>query len=201
MRYVQLVLLLIGYTTLSAQEFASDYWHTGKVVLDSGDTLKGNLKYDLKNDILQIQLEKKLESYTARKVLFFEIFDETVKKYRAFYSLPYSTAGQYKAPVFFELLAEGKLTVLGRQSFENRTISSPLYYYGSTYSRIVLVNTYYLLKENGDIAEFQGKKNDWFDLMQNKKSEVEKYAKANRLSMDEKYDLVSVIDYYNSLYK
>lgn len=201
MRYVQLVLLLIGYTTLSAQEFASDYWHTGKVVLDSGDTLKGNLKYDLKNDILQIQLEKKLESYTARKVLFFEIFDETVKKYRAFYSLPYSTAGQYKAPVFFELLAEGKLTVLCRESFENRTISSPLYYYGSTYSRIVLVNKYYLLKENGDIAEFQGKKNDWFDLMQNKKSEVEKYAKANRLSMDEKYDLVSVIDYYNSLYK
>jgi hypothetical protein len=201
MRYVQLVLLLIGYTTLSAQEFASDYWHTGKVVLDSGDTLKGNLKYDLKNDILQVQLEKKLESYTARKVLFFEIFDETVKKYRAFYSLPYSTAGQYKAPVFFELLAEGKLTVLCRESFENRTISSPLYYYGSTYSRIVLVNKYYLLKENGDIAEFQGKKNDWFDLMQNKKSEVEKYAKANRLSMDEKYDLVSVIDYYNSLYK
>jgi hypothetical protein len=158
MRYVQLVLLLIGYTTLSAQEFASDYWHTGKVVLDSGDTLKGNLKYDLKNDILQVQLEKKLESYTARKVLFFEIFDETVKKYRAFYSLPYSTAGQYKAPVFFELLAEGKLTVLCRESFENRTISSPLYYYGSTYSRIVLVNKYYLLKENGDIAEFQGKK-------------------------------------------
>jgi len=201
MRAFLLLLLLSGFTTLSAQQFASEFWHTGKVVLDSGDTLKGNLKYDLKNDILQIQLEKKLESYTARKVLFFEIFDETVKKYRAFYSLPYSTAGQYKAPVFFELLAEGKLTVLCRESFVNRTISSPLYYYGSIHSRIVLVNKYYLLKENGDIAEFQGKKNDWFDLMQNKKSEVEKYAKANRLSMDEKYDLVSVIDYYNSLYK
>lgn len=200
MRYLSLILLIISYTSASAQQFAMDLWHTGKTVLDSGDTLRGNLKYDLKNDILQVDLNNKLESYTARKVLFFEIFDETVKKYRLFYSLPYSTAGQYKAPIFFELLVEGKLTVLCRESFEYRTTSSPLYYYG-TYSRIVLINKYYLLKENGDIIEFQGKKNDWFDQMQSKKSEVAKYAKTNRLDMDEKYDLARVIDYYNSLYK
>ncbi len=201
MRYVQLILLIIiSYTTISAQQFAADLWHTGKTVLDSGDTLRGNLKYDLKSDILQVQLEKKMESYTARKVLYFEIFDETIKKYRIFYSLPYSTAGQYKAPVFFELLVEGKLTVLCRESFEYRTTSSPLYYYG-TYSRIVLINKYYFLKENGDIDEYKGKKNDWFDFMQSKKQEVEKYAKTNRLDMDEKYDLARVIEYYNSLYK
>jgi hypothetical protein len=200
MRAFLLLLLLSGFMTLSAQQFASEFWHTGKVVLDSGDTLKGNIKYDLKNDILQVQLETKMESYTARKVLFFEIFDETVKRYRIFYSLPYTTAGQYKAPVFFELLTEGKLTVLCRESIESRTTSSPLYYYG-TYSRLVLINKYYLLRENGNIDEYRGKKNDWFDFMQNKKSEVEKYAKTNRLNMDEKYDLVSVIEYYNSLYK
>lgn len=200
MRYLSLILLIISYTSASAQQFAMDLWHTGKTVLDSGDTLRGNLKYDLKNDILQVDLNNKLESYTARKVLFFEIFDETVKKYRLFYSLPYSTAGQYKAPIFFELLVEGKLTVLCRESFEYRTTSSPLYYYG-TYSRIMLINKYYLLKENGDIIEFQGKKSDWFDQMQSKKSEVAKYAKTNRLDMDEKYDLARVIDYYNSLYK
>lgn len=200
MRYLSLILLIISYTSASAQQFAMDLWHTGKTVLDSGDTLRGNLKYDLKNDILQVDLNNKMESYTARKVLFFEIFDETVKKYRLFYSLPYSTAGQYKAPIFFELLVEGKLTVLCRESFEYRTTSSPLYYYG-TYSRIMLINKYYLLKENGDIIEFQGKKSDWFDQMQSKKSEVAKYAKTNRLDMDEKYDLARVIDYYNSLYK
>ena len=44
--------------------------------------------------------------------MFFEIFDVTIKQYRQFYSLPYSGKGGYKAPVFFELLAEGKLTLL-----------------------------------------------------------------------------------------
>jgi hypothetical protein len=110
-----IILFCLISITASAQQFAFELWHEGKLILDSGDTLRGKIKYDLQSDLLQYQTNEqppKLESYTARKVLFFEIFDGTVKRYRIFYSLPYSTAGQYKAPVFFELLEEGKLTVL-----------------------------------------------------------------------------------------
>lgn len=199
MRAVLFLLLLWGTLSVSAQKFASELWHTGKLVLDTGDTLRGTLKYDLQSDILQIQIDKRLESYTARKALFFEIFDETVKRYRNFYSLPYAQAGMYKAPVFFELLQEGKLTVLCRESIEYRTTTSP-YYYGS-FSRLVLITKYFILKENGFIEEFKGKKNDWYDLMRSKMDEVEKYAKANKLSLDDKYELSRVIEYYNSLYE
>lgn len=199
MRSFLFFILILATLSASAQKFASELWHTGKMVLDTGDTLRGTLKYDLQSDILQIQIDKKLESYTARKVLFFEIFDETVKRYRNFYSLPYAQAGMYKAPVFFELLQEGKLTVLCRESIEYRTTSSP-YYYGS-FSRLVLVTKYFVMKESGEIEEFKGKKNDWYDLMRNKMDEVEKYAKANKLSLDDKYELSRVIEYYNSLYE
>ncbi len=199
MRSFLFLILILATLSASAQKFASELWHTGKMVLDSGDTLRGTLKYDLQSDILQIQIEKRLESYTARKVLFFEIFDETVKRYRNFYSLPYAQTGMYKAPVFFELLQEGKLTVLCRESIEYRTTSSP-YYYGS-FSRLVLVTKYFVMKESGEIEEFKGKKNDWYDLMRNKMDEVEKYAKANKLSLDDKYELSRVIEYYNSLYE
>lgn len=185
---------------LAAQQFAFEFWHTGKVVLDTGDTLRGNVKYEMQSDILQVQVDKKSESFTARKVLFFEIFDETVKRYRNFYSLPYSQAGQYKAPVFFELLEEGKLTVLCRELLEYRTTSSSFYYYGN-YTRLVLVNKYFLLKENGDIIEFKGKKNDWYELMRPKADEVERYVKSNRLDFDEKYELSRIIAFHNSLYK
>ncbi|MBL7871352.1 MAG: hypothetical protein JNM78_07060 [Cyclobacteriaceae bacterium] len=185
---------------LTGQQFAFEYWHTGKVVLDTGDTLRGNIKYEMQSDILQVQVDRKLESFTARKVLYFEIFDETVKRYRNFYSLPFSQAGQYKAPIFFELLEEGKLTVLCRESLEYRTTSSSFYYYGN-YNRIVLVNKYFLLKENGDIVEFKGKKNDWYELMRSKAEEVERYVKSNRLDFDEKYELSRIISFYNSLFK
>jgi hypothetical protein len=199
MRLFLTLLIVLAAQLAPAQRFASEFWHAGKMVLDTGDTLRGNLKYDMTADILQLQIEKRLESYTARKVLFFEIFDETVSRYRIFYSLPYAQAGLYKAPVFFELLQEGKLTVLCRESIEYRTTSSP-YFYGS-YSRLVEVNKYFILKEDGTITEYKGKKNDWYDLMPNKKSEVERFAKDNRLSLEEKYELSRVIEYYNSLYQ
>jgi hypothetical protein len=187
--------------TASAQQFAFELWHEGKLILDSGDTLKGKIKYDLQSDLIQYQTNEqppKLESYTARKVLFFEIFDGTVKRYRIFYSLPYSTAGQYKAPVFFELLEEGKLTVLCREALEYRT-SSSFYYYGS-YTRLVLIHKYFLLKENGNIEEYRGKKNDWYELMRGKEDEVQKYVRVNRLDLDDKYELAQALNYYNSLF-
>ena len=46
-----------------------------------------------------------------------------------------------------------------------------------------------------------GKKNDWLDFMGNQAKVVEKYAKANRLAFDDKYELVKIISYYNSLFK
>ncbi len=199
MRIVIFSLWVLIASAANAQQFAFELWHTGKVVLDTGDTLRGLLKYNLENDIVQVQANNRLESYTARKVLLFEIFDETVRRYRNFYSLPYALAGQYKAPVFFELLQEGKLTVLCREALEYRTTSSPYYFYGS-YTRLMLINKYFILRENGVIEEFRGKKNDWYELMPGKSEEIEKFARQNRLSLDDKYELSRVIEYYNSLF-
>jgi hypothetical protein len=194
-----LVIALFAFAAHSAagQEFAFEYWHDGKMVLEGGDTIKGSVKYNMQTDLLQLQSNGRIETFTARKVVFFEIFDQTVKRYRSFFSLPYSANGSYKAPVFFELLEEGKLTVLCREALEYRTYSS-FYYYG-TYSRLVVVSKYFLLDEEGSIIEFQGKRNDWLYLMGNRAEEVQKYTRANRLSFDEKYEFGKIIAYYNSL--
>ncbi|MBX2917136.1 MAG: hypothetical protein KF856_17835 [Cyclobacteriaceae bacterium] len=201
---MKLRIILVCFSALvsthaTSQQWSFELWHTGKMILDTGDTLRGLIKYDLQSDIIQLNSNNKLESYTARKILLFEIFDETVRRYRNFYSLPYSHTGQYKTPVFFELLQEGKLTVLTRENLEYRTTSSPYYFYGS-YTRLVLINKYYILQENGNIEEFKGKKNDWLEYMPGKAEEVQRFAKKNRLSFDDKYDLSRIIEYYNSLF-
>ncbi|MCX8491340.1 MAG: hypothetical protein ORN54_09760 [Cyclobacteriaceae bacterium] len=183
----------------SAQQYGFELWHEGKIVLETSDTIKGLVKYDIQNDLIQVKKQNKLESFTVRKVLAFEIFDTSVKRYRQFYSLPYSQNNTYKTPLFFELLCEGKLTVLAREKLEYKTVSSPFYYYG-TYSTLVLVNQYYLLKPNGAIEDFDGRKSDWLASMENKKTEVREYAKTNRLDFDDKYELIRIVDYYNSLF-
>lgn len=183
----------------SAQQFPFEFWHEGKLVLETSDTLRGLIKYDLASDLIQVKVKNKLESFTARKVLFFEIFDATVKRYRQFYSLPYSQNNTYNAPTFFELLSEGKITLLAREKLEYRTANS--YYYYNNYSRPVLVNSYYLLKPNGTIEPFSAKKSDFLELMKDKADEAKEYAKENRLDFDDKYELTRIIDYYNSLFQ
>lgn len=194
-------LVIVVFVLLSSNSFGQvfpfDLWHDGKLVLEAGDTIRGTIKYDLQ-DLLQVKHNGRLESFTARKVVFFEIFDQTYKRYRNFYSLPFSPTGGYKTPVFFEVLTEGKITVLTREKIEYRTYSSPFFYYGGYSSRLVLVNIYYLLKENGSIEQFSGRRNDWYDLMGNRQNDMHEYAKENHLDLDRKYDLKRVIDYYNS---
>jgi hypothetical protein len=186
--------------TVHAQKWAFELWHDGKIVLESGDTLKGLVKYDMQQDLVQYNNKSgSVEVYTARKVLFVEIFDTTINQYRQFFSLPYSATGNYRAPVFFELLSEGKLTLLTRESLEYRTYSSP-YYFGS-YTRLVLVYKYYILQEKGVITEFIGKKVDLFNLMGKRAPEVEDYMRANKLKIEDRDDFAKIVTYYNSFFK
>lgn len=183
-----------------SQNWAFELWHEGKIVLLNGDTLKGFVKYDLQQDILQFDLpdNRTTEAFSARKVLFFEIFDKTVNKYRRFFALPYTTSGSYKIPIFFELLEEGKMTLLAREALEYRTYSSP-YVIGS-YTRLVLINKYFFLEENGDILEFTGSRNDLLHKMGKRADVVEKYIKENKLKIEDKYDFSRIVAYYNSLF-
>jgi len=193
-----LFFLLLTHSTSRAQQWPSELWHEGKIVLAEGDTLRGLIKYDFQQDLVQYNLsDKRTEAFSARKILYFEIFDTSVRKYRQIFALPYTNTSGYRAPIFFELLQEGKLTLLSRESLEYRTYNSP-YYIGS-FSRQVLVNKYFFLDEKGNITEFTGNKSDLLDLMGKKSDEVEKYIKANRLKYDDKYDFARIVAYYNSI--
>lgn len=190
--------MVVG-TSASAQRYwPSELWYDGTVVLVDGDTLEGLVKYDFQQNLVQYTVNnRKAEIYTARKVLFFEIFDETVHKYRKFFVLPYSNPTNYKAPIFFELLEEGRMTLLARELLEYKTYNNS--FYGGSYSRLVQTHYYYLLKEDGSIEDFRGNKNDLLTLMGNHEKTVERYIKANRLDFDDKYDLAKIVAYYNSL--
>jgi hypothetical protein len=201
MRKAIIAVFLMGSCLAQAQEWAFELWHEGKIILSSGDTLKGIVKYDLSQDLVQFTTrnDKRVEAFTPRKVLMFEFFDATVSKYRNFFSLPYSSTTSYGVLSFFELLTEGKLTLLCRESLEYRTFNSP-YYYGS-YSRLVLIYRYFFMDDKGKIAEFTGKRTDLMNMMGRQAQEVDKYARTNRLRMENKDDFVRIIAYYNSLFE
>jgi hypothetical protein len=190
--------MVLAGTVALAQKWPFEVWHEGKIVLLEGDTLHGLVKYDLMKDLVQHTIQgRQAEVYTARKVLYFEIFDKSVNKYRRFFALPFNNTTGYKAPVFFELLEEGKITLLSREFLETKSSFSA--YYPGSYSRVVLSNKYFFMKENGDIAEFTGNKHDLLEMMRNREDEVDKFIKSNHLRYEEKYDFAKIVAFYNSL--
>ncbi len=192
------VALLLISNLAHSQIWPFELWHEGKVVLTSGDTLKGILKYDMQQDLVQYAVSGNgtPEAFTARKVLFFEIFDTSYNIYRRFFALPYSSSPGYKTTVFFELLEEGKMTLLAREFLEYRT-SGSMYVTG----RMVLSHKYFFMKENGDIEEFTGTRHDLLDMMGKHSDKVEKFIRANRLRIEYREDFTRIVDYYNSLFE
>ncbi len=188
------------------QEFPSELWHSGKLVLLSEDTIVGKIKYDLQNDLVQINLRNVLQTYSARKILYFEIFDETIESHRHFYALPYNVQSNYKIPLLFEVLYEGRLSLLCKE--EIVTESVPQYnsypypnYRSSPYnqSRARLNYKYYFLDEEGEIQRYNMKKSELMSFFKKHNQKVKQYIKKNNLKHDRMRDLVRVTAYYNAL--
>src|SRR4051812_39523592 len=80
------IFVLIMNFVHAQQHWPFELWHEGKIVLATGDTLKGLVKYDLQQDLVQHMVKsQQAEVYTARKVMYFEIFDESIRHYRRFF--------------------------------------------------------------------------------------------------------------------
>lgn len=180
--------------------FPSEIWHEGWLVTSDRDTLKGYLKYDMEADAVQVKNGEVVKTYSSRGLIFFEIFDESVDNYRQFYSLPFQVNYDYKVPILFEVLYEGPLTLLVRESIVEETVPQmQTMAMGTFNTRMRLSYTYYFLDKKGNITQYTGKRNDLFSIMGNKSGKVKGFMKDNRLKPDRMRDLVRITAFYNSI--
>lgn len=197
-------LLLLSHFSF-AQRFVEEAWHEGTVLLESGDSLQGNLKFNLSEEIIQVDMRGSLQTLTSRKVLSFKFFDRFDNRNRSYYTLPFSKVADYKTPTFFELLWQGDhITLLNREAFVTQTSTNP--YYGGfgmrnnfpvTYSYIK--NNFYFLYKNSKIKLFDGTKKGILILLQDREKDIKNYLKDNRVRFDNKQDMIRLIDFYNAL--
>ncbi len=193
--------------SVHAQVFPSEVWHEGKAVLVNDDTLKGLIKYDIPGNTVQVKMEnEQVLAYSAQKLFYFEIYDEGIKSYRHFYALPYKVGENYSVPHVFEVLYEGKLTLLCRervaQMERDRQIrGNSLAGTMPNDSRLILTFDFYFLEKDGTINLYEPKKRRLLSIMDRKYNEVKKYIKRNNLRYDHIRDLVRITAYYNALEK
>ena len=192
-----------------AQQFPSDLWHPGLLVTNQGDSIKGNLKYDFENQSIQLDDGETLKAFNVNNLFFFEIYDETIKDHRQFYSLMYEVGYEYSIPVLFEMVINGKLSLLLRERIvsESTQSSFPSYYAYSMMPRfsnnIGYVNKikydYFFLDNEGNIIKFKGKKKELYNLMNDQYQKVKSYISNNKINLKRMRDLARGGSFYNQI--
>jgi hypothetical protein len=203
-----LSLIFLGLVSVLAQnnQFPSQIWHKGNIFLNDGSTLSGLIKYDLENNLVQLQNET-VETFTASTVSNFEIYDEIFAGIRRFYSLPYAINGDYETPTFFEVLTEGEdLALLCREYIATDTrgmnnwgpVAMNPFWGPQTFTGYRLAFNYYFFK-NGRMERFSLKRKDLFTMLPGHDEEIDLFMRKNRLEHDRRGDLLRITAYYNEL--
>jgi hypothetical protein len=200
------VLVLNSFLVLAQNQFPSQVWHKGNIFLTDGSSYSGQLKYDMDNNLVQLQAEA-VSTFTALNVTSFEIFDETYGGIRKFYSLPYSLNGNYETPIFFEVLTQGEnIALLCREYIATDTrgmnnwgpIAMNPFWGTPNFTGYRLAFNYYFLK-NGRLEKYSLKKKDLFTMLPGYEDEIDLFMRKNRLEHDKRGDLLRITAYYNEL--
>lgn len=102
-------------------------------------------------------------------------------------------------PSFFEVLVDGKTKLM---EYIKITIQKPDYVeafnVGSKDTKIVKEKQLFINK-GIEVLRFSANKKDLFELMSDKKAEIETYIKQNDLSIKDRSDLLKIFQYYNQI--
>lgn len=192
------LILFFGIGNSYSQRFSSEVWHEGQAITSSADTLYGKMKYDLKRNILQLEIQNGIQVLSPRNTLSFIFQDNIIERKRVFYSLPLEDINRFEKFMFFEVMVEGELTLLSRERIE--FVARPTGFYGySPISSQELVYDNYLLRREGKLFKITGTKSEILNLSGAKKSQIKKYMKQKRLKPKNQRDLAQIIAYYNSI--
>ncbi|MBB6327499.1 hypothetical protein FHS59_003142 [Algoriphagus iocasae] len=200
-------MLFSGALSLLAQDhFPSQIWHNGTIYGIDGNTYAGLVKYDLENNVVQLQTET-ISTFTASNVSHFEIHNNSNDGKRSFYSLPYDQNGENETLIFFEVLSEGNdIALLSREYI--------LTYYKDlgtkgvigmnprngpkTFTGYRLAFNYYFFK-NGKIEPYSLNPKDLYTMLPGHDEEIKHFMRKNGLDHDKRRDLMRITAYYNEL--
>ncbi len=192
--------IVVGANASYGQTYSYEVWHDGQLVLDTGDTLTGVVKYDMMKDVVQFQhASGRNEAFSPRKLLLFQIDDKILNRNRTFFSLPIETDRGFEKLMFFEVLVQGKLTLFSRERIEIVQRSASIYGSYTNRSYESLEYDFYLLMKNKQIEQYDNSKSTLLAMMSPQSNDVKKYMKQKRLKVSNRRDLPQIVAYYNSI--
>lgn len=214
-----LALIALFSLQLSAQQ-PSDEWYVGGVKLTDNSYRRGQVKYDLKRDIVQLRVDDLTETYSPRQLISFNVasFTDEDRKARqgltpskTFYSLPLINKNGYKQLHFFEVVVEGKATLLAREYEKNiianngqrvikgRSVKGAVVSDPEELIESELAHHMYIGTLDGTIRKLPLKRKGVLALFNDHQSSLKEFIKQEELFLNKLPDMARLFRYYNSL--
>jgi len=197
---------LWGFQNAQAQILAEGMFHQGSIKDKEGNTWGGQIKYNTKEQTVFVETGGILKTFNARSVESFSFFDSKVKANRKFLSLMYAKNinSNYESANFFEFLTEGnKVTLLGTERLETRVNPQAGWGWYGTGGRTFsyrIITEYFIMNKNGKIVKLKtGSKKQFLSQLKEESVKLEAFMKKNKLGVQQRLDMIKIIDYYNTL--
>ena len=186
------------YTGVQGSPYLSETWIKGEVKLTNGDTYKDiDLKYDLLvGELFFKNAQNEMMSFVipVKEFKLSRQGDNEVKS--MFFRNGYKPADGGTLQTFYQVLSDGETALLKRLA--KRVAEVKPYGSATTIKTIEEVQSYYIIK-NGLPVKVKKDKKTMLAMLGDYNSELLAFIKENKLTLKAETDLVSVMNYYNSL--
>lgn len=198
MKRLLLPVLLVCFSSAIAQHTTEKFlldWTGGVVIFNTGDTLRCDIRFNQAgaHPILQIRNLDHTLTIPSNDVKQFSFFDSAKNRTRTFTSFP-GTEILNQACYMERIYGDSHFSILNRKTIETpneldfvRFAVKP----AKTYKR-------YLFNEStGELLPLS--KENLFQLLNTKKSEIQSYVRLNGIRFRRISDFIKVFEYHNSL--
>ncbi len=196
MKYTLFFVLILSFWVplfTQAQYFGEEYWHQGRVELSDGAVHEGQVKYSLKDNIVQFKGEGLVRNYTISELEYFQFHDKMMSLVRHFYVLEYE-----RRKLIFELIYNGRVGLLNREQLIVRYAN-----FGGRFGMATPVtevqDDYFLLLPSLKIKSLPSSRRAFVDELPDYQNRIDLFIREENIRMRRLEDVVAVLQYYNQL--
>lgn len=198
MKRLLLPILLVCFSSVFAQHTNEKFlldWTDGVVVFNTGDTLQCDMRFNQAgaHPILQIRKQGHTLTIPSNDVKQFSFFDSAKKRTRTFTSFP-SPEALNQAWCMERIYGDSHFSILNRKTIE---IASELDLVRFAVKPVKAYKRYLFNESTGELLPLS--KENLFQLLSTKKSEIQSYVRLNGIRFRRISDFIKVFEYHNSL--
>lgn len=193
--------ILINFKTRPIEEIGSYYieeeWHEGKFSLTSGHVFEDYpIKYDLKNNVLEIQLSEEVKILDLFRIKEFSWIDNTGTD-NIFVNLNVK-AKNTKLFGIAQVLMDGKAKLIKTIKYIPKSENDIKYGAYSAIEHEYIHEDLYLM-EGEKILLVKGNRKRFMRFFNGYSSNIMSFVKSHKLKINRLSDLKQIVEYYNSL--